>query len=311
MSSEAGIETCARLMVGSPPSPLFVKGTWFPLHFLLSISDGLHCWTCQATKEAVADRAAGWDESVSEYLQRTQFWLSHQHPQSTYAFLADGEHGKLSWTMEKHGTKLEGKWKCEKAKNDQQITCSILNFLMDSNVKLSDEVLRKTQSFERMKGEADKCLKQSEQFKNEKQQFETDIFRKFVAVLNSKKSKLRELRDKLAHFEPAKRSGDEETDGNESEGLNSGSDEDDEESSGGKEQAGSDHALKGKHETHTSKDIKPVMRTSKGSPSQDQADVGTSEIQKPIASTSGVVDSTAALLADSTYTSAPKRRRQR
>eukprot|EP00250_Pteridium_aquilinum_P029455 c3941_g1_i1 orf=103-1077(+) len=311
-----GIETCARLMMGSPPSPLFIKGSWFPHHFLLSITDGLHCWTCQATEQAVAERAAGWDESITEYLQRAQFYLSHQHPESSYAFVADGEHRKLSWTMEKHGTKLEGKWKCEKAKDDRQITCSILNFLMDSNVKLSDEVLRKTQSFERMKGEAEKCLKQSEQFKNEKQQFEVDVFRKFVAVLNSKKSKLRELRDKLARFEPSNQNGnEEETDDEESEQDDSGSG-DDEGSNGAREQENAGEVSHGMYDTHKStaaaapelSDTKPDIHTA-GSP-RGQAYVGTSQVQKSPGSTSGVVDSAAALLADSAYTSAPKRRRR-
>ena len=39
-------------------------------------------------------------------------------------------------------------------------------------------MLRKTQSFERMKEEAQKCLKQNEQFKNDKIQFEIDVFKK-------------------------------------------------------------------------------------------------------------------------------------
>ncbi|XP_024035040.1 DNA repair protein XRCC4 [Citrus clementina] len=61
-----------------------------------------------------------------------------------------------------------------------------------------DEVVTKTQSFERLKVEAEKCLAQSERFKNEKLEFESAVYAKFLGVLNSKKSKLRELRDKLS-----------------------------------------------------------------------------------------------------------------
>lgn len=266
----------------------------------------------------MAERAAGWDESVSEYLQRAQFYLSHQHPESSYAFLADGENRKLTWTMEKHGTKLEGKWRCEKAKNDQEVTCNILNFLMDSNVKLSDEVLRKTQSFERVKGEAEKCLKQSEQFKNEKQKFETDIFRKFVAVLNSKKAKLRELRDKLARFEPAARqSGDDEEETEDEE-----SDEEDSRSDGNVNKAATDGAsdqanaskmASNLHAEETKPDVQAAESPRRSSPRRPsplrhRSDMGPS--QERNSPTSGVVDSAAALLADSAYTSAPKRRRR-
>ena len=45
--------------------------------------------------EVVAERAAGWDESVAEYLERAQLFLSYQHPDSTYAFIADGENRKV------------------------------------------------------------------------------------------------------------------------------------------------------------------------------------------------------------------------
>ena len=43
---------------------------------------------------------------------------------------------------------------------------------------MQEEMLRKTQSFERMKEEAQKCLQQTERFKNEKMQFEIDVFKK-------------------------------------------------------------------------------------------------------------------------------------
>uniref|UniRef100_M1BCA7 DNA-repair protein XRCC4 n=2 Tax=Solanum TaxID=4107 RepID=M1BCA7_SOLTU len=69
---------------------------------------------------------------------------------------------------------------------------------MDANIRLSDEVVSKTESFERMKVEAEKCLTQSEKLSREKEEFESAIYAKFLGVLNSKKKKLRELRDKLS-----------------------------------------------------------------------------------------------------------------
>lgn len=272
----------------------------------------------------MAERAAGWDESVAEYLQRAQLYLSHQHPDSTYAFIADGENRKLSWTMEKHGTKLEGKWRCEKAKDDQRTSCEILNFLMDSNVKLSDEMLRKTQSFERMKLEAEKCLQQNEQFKDAKQQFEIDIFKKFIAVLNSKKAKLREVRDKLARLEPTTSAAhqDKESDLEDETDDDEGEDEDDESNdSKEKNEEGERHPLEvtnGDVVTDTTgarnmptagaSDTKSSIPTTVTNTSRSQVAADTSQLEKP--SNSGVIDSAAALLADSIYTSAPKRRRR-
>ncbi|GJM96557.1 hypothetical protein PR202_ga13405 [Eleusine coracana subsp. coracana] len=66
-----------------------------------------------------------------------------------------------------------------------------------------EEVVRKTQSFDKLKQESEKCLEQSERFNKEKAEFEEATFTKFVAVLNSKKAKLRQLRDKISELESA------------------------------------------------------------------------------------------------------------
>lgn len=43
---------------------------------------------------------------------------------------------------------------------------------------LQEEVVRKTQSSEKLKLEAEKCLEQSERFTNEKIEFESEIYAK-------------------------------------------------------------------------------------------------------------------------------------
>lgn len=44
---------------------------------------------------------------------------------------------QLSWTFEKEGTKLEWRWKCQPSPNDKKTTSEVLDFLMDSNIRLS------------------------------------------------------------------------------------------------------------------------------------------------------------------------------
>lgn len=191
--------TCLKLEIPDATDLIFVKGTWFQTHFELSITDGLNAWLCNASEEQVKDRAAQWDQPVTEYVKLAERYLGFQQPGSVYGFTdaADGCK-RLSWTFEKEGTKLEWRWKCGPAPNSKKVTAGILDFLMDANIRLSDEVVTKTQSFERLKVEAEKCLAQSERFNNEKVEFESAVYAKFLGVLNSKKSKLRELRDKLS-----------------------------------------------------------------------------------------------------------------
>ncbi|KAK1271800.1 DNA repair protein XRCC4 [Acorus gramineus] len=192
--------TCLRLQVGG--ETLFVKGTWFPSRFDLSITDGLHSWTCNASETEVSRRAEQWDQPVDEYIALAEQYLGFQQPGSTYGFHDAGDdQRRLSWTFEKQGVKLEWRWKCQPSSNSKQTTAGILDFLMDSNVQLSEEVVRKTQSYEKIKAEAEKCLVQSEKLSKEKAEFESAVYSKFVLVLNSKKAKLRELRDRLSKIE--------------------------------------------------------------------------------------------------------------
>lgn len=59
-----------------------------------------------------------------------------------------------------------------------EICLSAYNTFMFYPFRLQDEVVTKTQSFERLKVEAEKCLAQSERFNNEKLEFESAIYAK-------------------------------------------------------------------------------------------------------------------------------------
>ncbi|XVE81765.1 hypothetical protein DITRI_Ditri15bG0092100 [Diplodiscus trichospermus] len=216
--------TCLKLEIPST-QPLFVKGTWFDTHFDLSVTDGLRAWFCNATEEEVKERAAQWDQPVTEYIELAERYLGFQQPGSVYQFVDAGDDCKrLSWTFEKEGTTLEWRWKLQPSPDSRKITVGILDFLMDANIRLSEEVVRKTQSFEKLKVEAEKCLEQSERFTNEKIEFESEIYAKFLGVLNSKKAKLREFRDQLSKQRAAgKASTDEEESTDKTESYHSGS----------------------------------------------------------------------------------------
>ncbi|KAK4425552.1 DNA repair protein XRCC4 [Sesamum alatum] len=230
--------TCMKLEIpvdGSKTEPVFVKGTWHPTRFDLSITDGLRAWTCHATEEEVKERASNWDQTVSNYIDLAERYLGFQQPGSVYGF-ADAGNGckRLSWTFEKEGTKLEWRWKCQPSSDSKKTTAEVLDFLMDANIKLSEEVVWKTQSFDRLKLEAEKCLVQSEKLSSEKAQFESEVYGKFVNVLNSKKAKLRDLRDRLSKQATADQlpEGDDEESTDRTESFDEESDEEAEKNSG-------------------------------------------------------------------------------
>ncbi|KAG0460092.1 hypothetical protein HPP92_023220 [Vanilla planifolia] len=201
--SKATRHTCLKLDIPSPSKgskdSIFVRGTWLPSRFHLSITDGIRAWTCDASEDEVRQRAEQWDQPVSEYIALVEHYLGFQQSGSKYSFEDAGNgHRRLSWTYEKQGTKLEWRWKCQASVDTKENIVEILDFLMDANIRLSEEVVRKSHSFEKLKVEAEKCIAQSQKFSKEKAEFEAAAFAKFIAILNSKKTKLRELRDKLS-----------------------------------------------------------------------------------------------------------------
>ncbi|XP_038888651.1 DNA repair protein XRCC4 [Benincasa hispida] len=201
---DATRHTCLKLEVPTNAQPndrssIFVKGTWNHHHFDLSITDGLNAWSCHATEDEVLLRAAQWDQEPSDYVALAERYLGFQQPGSVYGFTDAGNGDRrLSWTFDKEGMKLEWRWKCKPASDNKTTTAGILDFLMDANIRLSEEVVRKTQLFERLKSESERCLAQSEKICDEKVEFETAIYAKFLNVLNAKKAKLREYRDQLS-----------------------------------------------------------------------------------------------------------------
>jgi DNA-repair protein XRCC4 len=85
--------TCLKLEP-QHTDPIFVKGTWFNSFFHLSITDGLQSWVCQASQEEVRDRAAQWDQPVTDYVQLAERYLGFQQPGSVYRFTDAGDSHK-------------------------------------------------------------------------------------------------------------------------------------------------------------------------------------------------------------------------
>ncbi|KAL5994905.1 hypothetical protein ACLOJK_024962 [Asimina triloba] len=186
---------------GKGKSVIFVKGTWFDSRFNLSITDGLDAWICDAASESeVSERAGQWDQPVAEYVETAERYLGFQQPGSVYRF-ADAGNGNRRPSISTSASVLLGPGtiniKFVQLPGSEIVCLDLLH---------KEEVVRKTQSFDRLKAEAGKCLAQSERFKDEKAEFESAIYAKFVEVLNSKKAKLRELRDKLSKCQASEKS---------------------------------------------------------------------------------------------------------
>lgn len=201
-------KTCARLEVHEGIDNvklLFVKSEWKPARseptsFSLAISDGLWAWKFEGTEKFVQDRAEAWDKSVSWVMDKVKFYLSVGQPGVTYRFNKTRDNQrKLSFDIEDTESELPltANFILVNASDPGSVTSGLLDFLHDSNCRLTESYLRKRRDFDRMTRENEVLTEQNERFKALKNQFKEDAYKKFVPVLNSKKAKLRELRKEI------------------------------------------------------------------------------------------------------------------
>ncbi|CAM6048614.1 unnamed protein product [Sphagnum compactum] len=62
-----------------------VKGTWYPSHFLLLITDGIDAWRMDATENVVTLRSRSLRLAETEYVDKAHLLLGQQHSSSVYS----------------------------------------------------------------------------------------------------------------------------------------------------------------------------------------------------------------------------------
>ncbi|KAG0578297.1 hypothetical protein KC19_4G012300 [Ceratodon purpureus] len=127
---------------------LYVKGTWLPSEFTISVCDGNDAWTGRATKEFVLNKASYLAMTESEYVDSIQYYFSKQQPNARY---------ELKW-----GKSSSPELLCSKimphelilrletiADSGPGVAADMVQFLLDAHHRLNEELARKTRAFER------------------------------------------------------------------------------------------------------------------------------------------------------------------
>eukprot|EP00897_Mesotaenium_endlicherianum_P004718 jgi/Mesen1/4274/ME000022S03568 len=196
--------TCTRIVASEEKVYLLVE--WFEGWCNISMTDGEKAWYRKVTEAEVSERASIWDIDPKKYFRdKLQRYLSHQQSTSySIEFNEKTDKKKLIWELEPEQNESLGASEVLAASvlltpvpNAKAVTQKILDHFFVKNVKLDGDNWRTARNFDKMKAEYEKCLAQSERFKNEKDNLENDLFKKFVSVLNTKKAKLRELKQAL------------------------------------------------------------------------------------------------------------------
>uniref|UniRef100_A0A7I4C1C3 XRCC4 N-terminal domain-containing protein n=1 Tax=Physcomitrium patens TaxID=3218 RepID=A0A7I4C1C3_PHYPA len=186
----AGLDngTCIRLEVleeldmSTVKRTLFVKSVWEPTRlsptsFSLAISDGHRAWTFEGSETFVKKRAEVWDKNVSWVMDKLKLLLTVVQPGIAYHLTGMlDNHRKFSFEIQDMETNLSltANFSLVDASDPEIVTRDLLGFLLHGNEILTNK-----------------------RFAHEKKQFEQAVYKKFVAVLNSKKIKLKELKKEI------------------------------------------------------------------------------------------------------------------
>ncbi|XP_024395185.1 DNA repair protein XRCC4 [Physcomitrium patens] len=206
-------KTCTRLEVQecienrNLNKSLFVKSEWKPtrldpMSFFLFVSDGQRAWTFDGSESFVKERAEAWDKKPRWVMEKIQFYLSVAQPGVNYRFTKIRDlHRKLSFDVQDKESDLylTANLSMLSASDPERITCDLLEFLHDSNCRLTESFLKKCRDYDRLRSESEVLVEQNKRFKDLKSQTQEVMYKKFVAVLNSKKAKLKELKKELEH----------------------------------------------------------------------------------------------------------------
>jgi hypothetical protein len=146
-----------------------VKGTWYPMHFVLVITDGIDAWRTDATEKTVILRSRSLRLTETEYVDKVQLHLGQQHSSSVYLLCRiDSEKVRftctpmdkdysLGFTLDLVLNKVPG----------MSITFDMLQFVMRAHTELLEQMESKTRMFERTKAAAEKSFRELQKEKND------------------------------------------------------------------------------------------------------------------------------------------------
>jgi hypothetical protein len=148
---------------------IYIKGTWYPMHFILLITDGIDAWSIDATENVVTLRARSLQLTESEYVDKAHSYLGQQHASSLYSLhRTSSEAVQLMCTpTDKQytvGFNLELILKKVPAVS---ITFDMLQFLMQAHRDLLEQSEYKTRMFERTKAVMEKTIVELQKEKHE------------------------------------------------------------------------------------------------------------------------------------------------
>ncbi|XP_073234889.1 DNA repair protein XRCC4-like [Porites lutea] len=168
--------------------------------FDLTVCNGEQVWRETVDAGTVESMAQTADMSIAEFAAQTRRALTGQSTgQDNFVYHAKihGNHLQFSW--KKHigdGIKFQlGSLKLSKVDDSAVVVKNIFDLAVDQMAKLKQEMSSLKSDNERLSSEREDALRLLEKSVTAKEEMELDLFGKFATVLNTKKAKIRQLKE--------------------------------------------------------------------------------------------------------------------
>ncbi|XP_078363614.1 DNA repair protein XRCC4-like isoform X1 [Oculina patagonica] len=180
--------------------------------FDLTVCNGERVWRESVDSWTVESMASKTDMSVAEFASETGRALTGQATsQDNFVYQAKPQGSNLQFSWKKHigdGVKFQlGSLTLSKVNDSVIVIKNIFDLAVDQMAQLKQEMSSLRSDNARLSSERKDALKLLDKSVTAKEEMEKDLFEKFAAVLNDKKSKIRQLKElvnEAANAEPVR-----------------------------------------------------------------------------------------------------------
>jgi len=206
MATKSELFVCRFLLDNN--KRFYFRSVWGVDNFVLDATDGRYVWRGEANHELIATRFLR-GISIDDFLRLSKNALTTQDlskKKFSYKIVAGEKLTDLEFTWNfKLGTSDKPMWvqcplpliRVSDGQHAQQTMQQILDYLIDKRDILQRQNIDFSRLNEKLVVQRNEAISQFSKLVADKKALETDLYKKFVLVLNEKKNKIRELKEAI------------------------------------------------------------------------------------------------------------------
>eukprot|EP00117_Sycon_ciliatum_P043805 scpid84034/ scgid2832/ DNA repair protein XRCC4; X-ray repair cross-complementing protein 4 len=172
--------------------------------FDLLLTDGRQAWKCQVNRDNLHQMACDVDRDLFDYCAETRQALASSPTDDSddfdFEIKPSGHRVQLTWKKSIAGDDVKfklGSLLLVACPDSGDVVCRMLDFEVDQTSHLHGTINDLENENDRLKQQAEDVLQRLEKCVNEKDSLEQDLFGKFKILINSKKSRIRQLKQQV------------------------------------------------------------------------------------------------------------------